>query len=152
MSCYFALIFTMQYLQKWLEQKEHDKNGFFIVMFWSVKSKSICCPMDCVTCFSLTIASFLWGEWVRQKWDVSRPITALLTVTDDVWKGLKKTKKVSRTQVLYRAVGTLDAGSIDTGYFFHTCLIQCLIFLGILYCPESKIWAFFKGLRSFRGP
>ena len=80
-------------------------------MFWSVKSKSICCPMDCVTCFSLTIASFLWGEWVRQKWDVSRPITALLTVTDDVWKGLKKTKKVSRTQVLYRAVGTVGAGS-----------------------------------------
>ena len=41
---------------------------------------------------------------------------------------------------------------LDTGYFFNTIPIQCLIFLGILECQESKILAFFKGLRSFRGP
>ena len=31
---------------------------------------------------------------------------------------------------------------VGTGHFF----------LGILWYQESKIWAFFKGLRSFRGP
>ena len=42
--------------------------------------------------------------------------------------------------------------AVDTGHFFHTSLIQCLVFKGIVKGPESKIWAFFKGLRSFRGP
>ena len=42
--------------------------------------------------------------------------------------------------------------SLDTGHFFNTSLIQCLVFKGIVKGPESKIWAFFKGLRSFRGP
>ena len=42
-------------------------------------------------CLFLTI-NFVWGRVWRQKWDVSGPITALLTVTDDVWKGYSKTK------------------------------------------------------------
>ena len=45
-----------------------------------------------------------------------------------------------------------SGGTLDTGHFFNTSLIQCLVFKGIVKGPESKIWAFFKGLRSFRGP
>ena len=41
---------------------------------------------------------------------------------------------------------------VDKGHLFHTSPAKCLIFSGILKCQESKIWAFFKGLRSFRGP
>jgi hypothetical protein len=41
---------------------------------------------------------------------------------------------------------------VPTYPFFHTSLIQFLVFLSILKCQESKIWAFFKDLRSFRGP
>ena len=43
-------------------------------------------------------------------------------------------------------------GCIDTGHFFNTSLIQSLVFKGIVKGQESKVWAFFKGLRSFRGP
>ena len=42
--------------------------------------------------------------------------------------------------------------ALDTGHFFNTSLIQGLVFKGIVKGQESKIWAFFKGLRSFRGP
>ena len=42
--------------------------------------------------------------------------------------------------------------ALDTGHFFYTRLIQCLIFLGILWCQESKIWTFLKDLISFWGP
>ena len=42
--------------------------------------------------------------------------------------------------------------TIDTGHFFNTSLIQGLVFKGIVKGQESKVWAFFKGLRSFRGP
>ena len=42
--------------------------------------------------------------------------------------------------------------TVDTGHFFNTSLIQGLIFKGIVKGQESKVWAFFKGLRSFRGP
>ena len=42
--------------------------------------------------------------------------------------------------------------TIDTGHFFNTSLIQVLVFKGIVKGQESKVWAFFKGLRSFRGP
>ena len=42
--------------------------------------------------------------------------------------------------------------SLDTGHFFHISPIRCLICLGIVWCQESKIWTFFKDLRSFRGP
>ena len=38
--------------------------------------------------------------------------------------------------------------SVDIGHFFYTSLTQCLVFLGILLCQESKIWTFFEGLRS----
>ena len=41
---------------------------------------------------------------------------------------------------------------LDTGHFFNTSLIQGLVFKGIVKGQESKVWAFFKGLRSFRGP
>ena len=41
---------------------------------------------------------------------------------------------------------------LDTGHFFNTSLIQGLVFEGIVKGQESKVWAFFKGLRSFRGP
>jgi hypothetical protein len=41
---------------------------------------------------------------------------------------------------------------LDTGHFFNTSLIQGLVFKGIVKGQESKIWASFKGLRSFRGP
>ena len=46
----------------------------------------------------------------------------------------------------------LITSTLDTGHFFHTSPIQCLICLGIGWCQDSKIWNFFKGLRSFRGP
>ena len=42
--------------------------------------------------------------------------------------------------------------TIDTGHFFNTSQIQDLVFKGIVKGQESKVWAFFKGLRSFRGP
>ena len=42
--------------------------------------------------------------------------------------------------------------TVDTGHFFNTSLIQGLVFKGIVKGQESKVWAFFKGLRSFRGP
>ena len=42
--------------------------------------------------------------------------------------------------------------AVDTGHFFNTSLIQGLVFKGIVKGQESKVWAFFKGLRSFRGP
>ena len=42
--------------------------------------------------------------------------------------------------------------SLDTGHFFNTSLIQGLVFEGIVKGQEYKVWAFFKGLRSFRGP
>ena len=42
--------------------------------------------------------------------------------------------------------------AVDTGHFFNTSLIQDLVFEGIVKGQESKVWAFFKGLRSFRGP
>ena len=42
--------------------------------------------------------------------------------------------------------------TVDTGHFFNTSLIQGLVFEGIVKGQESKVWAFFKGLRSFRGP
>lgn len=45
-----------------------------------------------------------------------------------------------------------NGGSVDTGHFFNTSLIQGLVFKGIVKGQESKVWAFFKGLRSFRGP
>ena len=41
---------------------------------------------------------------------------------------------------------------VDTGHFFNTSLIQGLVFKGIVKGQESKVWDFFKGLRSFRGP
>ena len=41
---------------------------------------------------------------------------------------------------------------VDTGHFFNTSLIQGLVFKGIVKGQESRVWAFFKGLRSFRGP
>ena len=44
------------------------------------------------------------------------------------------------------------AWTLDTGHFFNTSLIQGLVFKGIVKGQESKVWAFFKGLRSFRGP
>ena len=47
-------------------------------------------------------------------------------------------------------IQTLD--TLDTGHFFNTSLIQGLVFKGIVKGQESKVWAFFKGLRSFRGP
>ena len=43
-------------------------------------------------------------------------------------------------------------GPLDTGHFFNTSLIQGLVYKGIVKGQESKVWAFFKGLRSFRGP
>ena len=46
----------------------------------------------------------------------------------------------------------LGAGIVDTAHFFNTILIQGLVFKGIVKGQESKVWAFFKGLRSFRGP
>ena len=43
--------------------------------------------------------------------------------------------------------------AIDTGHFFHTSLAQCLIFLRhTLMARIQKLYPFFKGLRSFRGP
>ena len=38
--------------------------------------------------------------------------------------------------------------ALDTGHFFNTSLIQGLVFKGIVKGQESKVWAFFKGLRS----
>ena len=46
----------------------------------------------------------------------------------------------------------LEHVRLDTGHFFNTSLIQGLVFKGIVKGQESKVWAFFKGLRSFRGP
>ena len=42
--------------------------------------------------------------------------------------------------------------TLDTGHFFNTSLIQGLVFRGIVKGQESKVWTFFQGLRSFRGP
>ena len=39
-------------------------------------------------------------------------------------------------------------GILDTGHFFNTSLIQGLVFEGIVKGQESKVWVFFKGLRS----
>lgn len=41
-----------------------------------------------------------------------------------------------------------NGGSVDTGHFFNTSLIQGLVFKGIVKGQESKVWAFFKDLRS----
>ena len=49
-------------------------------------------------------------------------------------------------------VHLITTGTLDTGHFFNTSLIQGLVFKGIVKGQESKVWAFFKGLRSFRGP
>ena len=38
--------------------------------------------------------------------------------------------------------------SVDTGHFFNTSLIQGLVFKGIVKGQESKVWPFFKGLRT----
>ena len=46
----------------------------------------------------------------------------------------------------------MPSSALDTGHFFNTSLIQGLVFQGIVKGQESKVWAFFKGLRSFRGP
>ena len=37
-------------------------------------------------------------------------------------------------------------------HFFPVLPLKGLAFKGIVKGQESKVWAFFKGLRSFRGP
>ena len=65
-----------------------------------------------------------------------------------------KTKALANCLHWKMATGKLSSKhwTIDTGHFFNRSLIQGLVFKGIVKGQESKVWAFFKGLRSFRGP
>ena len=60
--------------------------------------------------------------------------------------------KVNQLEKNCVSINCKNGGTLDTGHFFNTSLIQGLVFEGIVKGQESKVWAFFKGLRSFRGP